>query len=134
IPFARLRYEGRPRLFAFIKIAGIIINIAFTVFFLSYCPAKAKADPGSWAVLIYRPDVNPITYVLLANIFQSLFTLLLLSKWALPKQWKFNMQLWLTMMAYALPMLVAGLGGMVNETFDRLMLGWWLPGSPEYAD
>src|SRR4030095_12412212 len=47
IPFARLRYEGRPRLFAFIKIANIIINIAFTVFFLSYCPAKAKADPNS---------------------------------------------------------------------------------------
>jgi O-antigen/teichoic acid export membrane protein len=23
---------------------------------------------------------------------------------------------------------------MVNETFDRLMLGWWLPGSVQYAD
>jgi O-antigen/teichoic acid export membrane protein len=134
IPFARLRYEGRPRLFAFIKIAGIIINIAFTVFFLSYCPAKAKADPNSWAVLIYKPHINPITYVLLANILQSLFTLILLGKWVFPKQWKFNLQLWLTMMAYALPMLVAGLGGMVNETFDRLMLGWWLPGSVQYAD
>ena len=31
-------------------------------------------------------------------------------------------------------MLVAGLGGMINETFDRLMLGWWLPGSVQYAD
>ena len=38
------------------------------------------------------------------------------------------------MMAYSLPMLVAGLGGMINETFDRLMLGWWLPGSVQYAD
>ena len=38
------------------------------------------------------------------------------------------------MMAYALPMLIAGLGGMVNETFDRLMLGWWLPGTHEFAD
>ena len=66
IPFARLRYEGRPRLFAFIKIANILINVIFTVFFLSYCPAKAKADPNSWAILIYKPDVNPITYVLLA--------------------------------------------------------------------
>ena len=134
IPFARLRYEGRPRLFAFIKIAGIIINIVFTVFFLSYCPAKAKADPGSWAVLIYHSNINPITYVLIANILQSLFTLLLLSKWVLPKQWKFNLSLWLTMMAYALPMLVAGLGGMVNETFDRLMLGWWLPNTNGFAD
>ena len=134
IPFARLRFENRPKLFAFIKIANIIINIAFTVFFLSYCPAKAKADPNSWAVVIYKPNLNPIVYVLLANAIASFFTLVLLSKWALPKQWKFNMPLWLTMMAYSLPMLVAGLGGMVNETFDRLMLGWWLPDADGYAD
>lgn len=134
IPFARLRYEGRPRLFAFIKIAGIIVNIAFTVFFLSYCPAKLKENPNSWAALIYKPDINPIAYVLLANALQSLFTLFFLSKWVLPKQWKFNMALWLSMMAYSLPMLVANLGGTINETFDRLMLGWWLPGSTHYAD
>ena len=134
IPFARLRYEGRPRLFAFIKIAAIIINIAFTIFFLSYCPAKAQADPHSWAALIYRPDISPITYVLLANVLQSLFCLICLSKWILPKQWKFNFALWTSMMIYTLPMLIAGLGGMVNETFDRLMLGWWLPGSHQFAD
>ena len=134
IPFARLRYEGRPKLFALIKVANILINIIFTVFFLSYCPEKAKTDPNSWAILIYRPDVNPITYILIANALASFFTLIFLSKWLLPKQWKFDTKLWLTMMAYSLPMLVAGLGGMVNETFDRLMLGWWLPGSAHYAD
>ncbi len=134
IPFARLRYENRPRLFATLKIAAILINIGFTVFFLSYCPHKAKADPNSWAVLIYKPNLNPITYVLLANAIASLCTLLLLSKWVLPKKWNFNFALWTTMMAYSLPMLVAGMGGMINETFDRLMLGWWLPGTHEYAD
>ncbi len=134
IPFARLRYEGKPKLFALIKVANIIVAIIFTVFFLSYCPAKAKADPHSWAILIYHSDINPITYVLLANVIASFFTLLLLSKWMLPKKWIFNFALWTTMMAYALPMLVAGLGGTVNETFDRLMLGWWLPGSAHYAD
>ncbi len=134
IPFARLRYEGRPRLFALIKIGNIIANVLFTVFFLSYCPDKAKADPNSWAILIYRPGLNPITYVLLANALASLLTLLFLSKWMLPKKWVFNFKLWTGMMAYALPMLVAGLGGTINETFDRLMLGWWLPGSAQYAD
>lgn len=134
IPFARLRYEGRPKLFAFIKIANILTNIAFTVFFLSYCPAKAKENPNSWAVVIYRSNINPIAYVLLANSIASFFTLIFLSKWVLPKQWKFNMQLWLAMMAYSLPMLAAGLGGMINETFDRLMLGWWLPNTNGFAD
>jgi len=134
IPFARLRYEGRPRLFAFIKIANILINIVFTVFFLSYCPGKAKSDPHSWAGLIYKPAFNPITYVLLANALASFFTLFLLGKWVLPKKWSFNTTLWLGMMAYSLPMLVANLGGTVNETFDRLMLGWWLPNTNGYAD
>ena len=36
IPFARLRYEGRPRLFALLKIANIIVNVVFTVFFLIF--------------------------------------------------------------------------------------------------
>ncbi len=134
IPFVRLRYEGRPRLFASLKIAGILINVGFTVFFLSYCPHAIKANPASWIAHIYKPQLNPITYVLVANVLASFFTLLLLGKWMLPKRWNFNFVLWTTMMAYSLPMLVAGLGGMINETFDRLMLGWWLPGTHEYAD
>ncbi len=134
IPFARLRNEERPRLYAFIKIAGIFINIAFTVFFLSYCPAKVKEDANSWTSLIYYPDVNPIVYVLIANLIQSAFTLLFLAKRLFPKQWSFDFGVWKGMLMYSLPMLIAGMGGMINETFDRLMLGWWLPGSNEYHD
>ncbi len=134
IPFARLRNEARPLLFAFIKITGIFINIAFTIFFISYCPAQIKSDPNSWVINIYNPQLNPITYVLIANVIQSAFTLLLLVKWLIPQKWNFNFILWKEMMLYALPMLVAGMGGMINETFDRLMLGWWLPHAGDYAD
>jgi O-antigen/teichoic acid export membrane protein len=28
-------------------------------------------------------------------------------------------------MGYSLPLIIAGLGGMINETLDRIMLGWW---------
>lgn len=31
------------------------------------------------------------------------------------------------MMIYSIPLIVAGFGGMINETFDRIMLGWWAP-------
>jgi O-antigen/teichoic acid export membrane protein len=30
-------------------------------------------------------------------------------------------------MIYSLPLIIAGFGGMINETFDRIMLGWWAP-------
>ena len=38
IPFARLRQEGRPKMFAFVNISGILVNIFFTWFFVGYCP------------------------------------------------------------------------------------------------
>ena len=58
----------------------------------------------------------------------------LFKQMALPKQWKFNFALWTSMMVYTLPMLIAGLGGMVNETFDRLMLGLVVAWYHEFAD
>ncbi|MBN9296859.1 MAG: polysaccharide biosynthesis C-terminal domain-containing protein [Filimonas sp.] len=134
IPFARIRNENRPKFYAFVKIAGILITILFTAFFISYCPAQIKKNPDSWVTLLYDPKVNPINYILIANILQCAFTLLLLVKWLIPKKWSFNAALWKEMMIYALPMLIVGMGGMVNEVFDRLMLGWWLPGTEDFVD
>ena len=31
------------------------------------------------------------------------------------------------MMLYGVPLILAGFAGMINETFDRIMLGWWAP-------
>ncbi len=38
IPFARLRNEGKPKLFALIRVAGIFIYVGLTAFFVIYCP------------------------------------------------------------------------------------------------
>lgn len=38
------------------------------------------------------------------------------------------------MMLYALPLLIVGFGGIINETFDRLMLKAWLPGTVEFKN
>ncbi|MES2430555.1 MAG: oligosaccharide flippase family protein [Bacteroidota bacterium] len=128
IPFARLRAEGRPRKFAFIKIASILLNIFFTWFFISYCPMQLKKDSESWVTLIYDEATNPIVYVVLANVIQSGFTLLLLLSEFKKIRFQFDTRLWKEMMIYSLPLVLAGMGGMINETFDRLMMVWWLPG------
>lgn len=132
VPFARLRHEDRPRKFAFIKVAGVLINIFFTWFFLSYCSAHYK--DSAWISNIYDPNTNPVHYVVLANVIQSAFTLLLLAREILEIRFKFDTALWKQMILYSLPLVVAGMGGMINETFDRLMLRWWLPGSDNFKD
>jgi O-antigen/teichoic acid export membrane protein len=134
VPFARLRHEGRPRKFAFTKIAGVIINIFFTWFFISYCPQQLQRNPSSWVTSFYNAKQSPVYYIVLANLIQSAFTLILLTREILEVRFKFDTALWKQMMLYSLPLVVAGMGGMINETFDRLMLRWWLPGSVDFKD
>ncbi|HMU45449.1 MAG TPA: oligosaccharide flippase family protein [Chitinophagaceae bacterium] len=124
ISFAKLRQEGRPVKYASIRIAGILINIAVVVFFLSVCPALLKKNENSPLLLIYNEKTG-VGYVFIANMVQSVVTFLLLWKEFFAFKWKFNSALWKEIMIYSLPLIIAGFGGMINETFDRIMLGWW---------
>ncbi len=128
IPFARLRQQGRPIKFAFVTIVGILFYIFFTWFFISYCSHALQKDANSWVSIFYDAKTNPIVYVVLANLIQSVVTLLFLSSEIAKVRFKFNVTLWKQMMVYSLPLIIVGMGGMINETFDRLMLQWWLPG------
>ena len=126
IPFAKLRQDGRPRFFALIKVGGILTNIIAIYFFLSVCPSWLKENPNHWCSNFYKTDWA-VGYVLLANLIQSFFTLLFLSKQFIGFEWKFEPKLWKEILLYSLPLIIAGFAGMINETFDRIMLGWWAP-------
>ncbi len=125
IPFAKLRQDGRPVKFAVTKVGGILVNIVSVYFFLSVCPRLAS-NPQSFVHLFFRPEWA-VGYVLLANLIQNLVTLLLLFRELIGFTWKFDSRLWQEMIRYGLPLIIAGFAGMINETFDRIMLGWWAP-------
>jgi O-antigen/teichoic acid export membrane protein len=132
IPFARLRYEGRPKKFAFTRIAGILINIAIAFFFLSVCPSLQRKHPNSVFLFLYNPGFG-VGYVLLANIAQSLFQVLAVSKELFSFQWRLDRKLWKEIAIYSFPLTIAGFAGMINETFDRIMLRKWSPLSGDAA-
>lgn len=133
LPFARLRHEGRPRKFAFIRISGVILYVSLIFFFLSVCPRLLRTHPNSIIAFIYFPAFGPVGYVILANVIQNGFQLLLLSPLLRGFRWTFDVRLWREVMVYSLPLTVAGLAGMINETFDRVMLDWRLPHAGNYA-
>lgn len=132
VAFAKLRLDGRPRKFALIRVAGILINVAAVYFFLSVCPTIAKNNPDGFIGNFFNPEWA-VGYSLLANLIQSAVTLLLLTKEWLGFKWQFDSALWKNMMRYSLPLLIVGFGGMINETLDRIMLTWWAPGGTELA-
>ncbi|MGI8951466.1 MAG: oligosaccharide flippase family protein [Chitinophagaceae bacterium] len=133
LPFAKLRLDGRPVKFASARIAGILINIVFLYFFLSICPQLAKTGKYNFINQYFNPNWA-VGYVLVANLIQSAFTFIILSKEFTNFKVEFNKNLFREMMIYSLPLIIAGFGGMINETFDRIMLQWWAPVStPEAA-
>ena len=128
IPFSRLRMQERPKQFAFIKIGGILMNILATYSFISLLPNYVATHPESFLQNFYQPNWE-VGYILIAGIVQNVFVLILLQKQIRSIRFKFNFKLWTSMMAFALPLILVGFGGMINETLDRIMLGWWGPGA-----
>jgi O-antigen/teichoic acid export membrane protein len=122
IPMARLRQEGKAKKFALINVASIGANIFFSLFFLWYCKGNYDEGNTNWLIdLIYHPEIG-IGYVFLANLLASLTKLVLLHKEIILVKWQWNFKLLKQMMIYGLPLMVAGFAGIINETFDKILL------------
>jgi O-antigen/teichoic acid export membrane protein len=132
LSFSRLRQEGRPLKFALVRISSILLNIGAVYFFLSVCPQLLEKDPDSFVKAFYTKG-DGVLYIIIANLASSALTFLLLSKEFFAFKWRFNSKLWKEMIVYSAPLLIAGFGGVINETFDRLMLGWWSPAKTQAA-
>ncbi|HEX7414851.1 MAG TPA: polysaccharide biosynthesis C-terminal domain-containing protein [Bacteroidia bacterium] len=130
IPFARLRAEQKALKFAVIKIANIIVNIGVNVFFIHFCKNAYENDIANQTTSslgsLYNPEIG-IGYAFLANLIANVFSLLLLTKEFMGFPFTFDKVLWWQMLKYALPLLIVGLAGMINETFDRIILQKLLP-------
>ena len=120
LPFARLRQEGRPRKYAFVRVAGIVMTILVVVLFLGVFPRYLQGHPNSVIRLIYI-DTDPISFYLLGNVCGSIFTFLLLWKEFKDLRFEFDSALWKRVMKYSYPLIVVGLGGMVNDMLSRLV-------------
>jgi len=120
LPFAKLRQEERPKKYAFVRIAGIVVNVLVVVFFIGICPQLAKKNPGSLWLLLYDSKIG-IGYYLIGNLVGSAATFLLLWKEWISFKFNFDSKLWREVMKYAYPLVIVGLGGMVNEMISRLV-------------
>ncbi len=103
ISFAKLRQEEKAIRFTTIKLLSIVINICLNLYFVIY------KEFG-------------IEYIFISNLISSAITIACLIPEMLKAQLKFDRVLWKKMMIYALPLVFAGLAGMVNEAIDRILL------------
>ncbi|MEA3449203.1 MAG: oligosaccharide flippase family protein [Bacteroidota bacterium] len=132
IPFAKLRQQNKAWRFATIKIINIGINIGFNLFFLLLCPAVAKSNPDALILQVYNPAIG-VGYIFISNLLASSITLLLLLPDVFDVKFHFDRALLRKMLWYSFPLLIGGLAGMVNETIDRILLKYMLPGDQNHV-
>ena len=128
ISFAKLREQNRAVRFASIRLFNIFINIGLNLFFIVYCPLVLSNNLQGVELIqsIYSEDIG-IGYIFISNLVASALTLMLFVPQMLKSSWRFDADLWRKMMLYALPLMVAGLAGITNETIDRILLKYLLP-------
>lgn len=124
IPFAWLRATEKPGIFAIIKIGNVAVNLGLNIFFIIYLPELASKI--AFFESIYIPDFE-IAYIFIANLVASALTLLVMLPFYLKLPYTFNSSLWKKMLKYGAPILIAGIGFVINEVFDKILLGWLLP-------
>ncbi len=125
IPFAWLRQTNRPIRFATIKLISIGINISLNLFFILLVPYLSKKGIV-WA-MDFKNAASGVTYIFIINILSSVCVMPVFAKEFKFLSRGFNKTLWKQMITYAMPLMVLGFAGMVNETMDRFLLKYMIP-------
>ncbi len=119
IPMSKFRMDGKAKKFAIIRLANVITNLSLNIFFLVVCP---RIESINW----FSKD-NGVFYVLMSNVIGSSVALLLLLPQYKVSWSEMDKESLRNMLRYSLPLVVVGLAGIVNETFDRAIFKWFSP-------
>lgn len=120
LPFAKLRIDNRPRVYAFTKVAGIIVFVITIVFLFSFGKGIADSNPQGWFATWYHKHYG-IGFILYANLLQAAITLLLLFKGWKDYRPAVNTDVLKKILVYGFPILITGFAGQINDTLNRFM-------------
>jgi O-antigen/teichoic acid export membrane protein len=130
LPFAWLRKHDRSVRFAMLKMVNSIINIFLNFCYLVFFPyLMMHSGDGLFHDLfsrIFQPG-DPVKYILIANVISSFIMLFLLIPEIRKIKLTWSMEIWKKMLKYSWPLVILGLAGVINETFDRTLLKLRLP-------
>ena len=130
IPFARLRVENKPRQFVRAKIISIVLVVALNVFFLIVCrdiyAGKYLTAFHPFIRLFYNPAIGP-GYIFLANLLGNAAYFILLRDAFRGYRFRIDRTQVGVLVAYAFPIMLTGLAGVINNMTDRTFLRHYLP-------
>ncbi|WP_268034625.1 lipopolysaccharide biosynthesis protein [Algoriphagus sp. PAP.12] len=126
IPFAKLRLDNRPIVFATAKLLNIFMNVAFNILLIAIFPKMIAEGIIPDGFLGYRSDWG-VEYILLANLFAN--GLIIPFVWWKAGLFRFKLEkeILKPMWDYSIPLLFMGLAGVTNELLSRFLFEYLLP-------
>jgi O-antigen/teichoic acid export membrane protein len=120
LAFAKLRQDNKPKKYATVRLSSVLVNIVTVFIFIGVIPNYVKQHPESSFSFLTTNGIG-IGYYLIGNMAGSILTFLLLFKELQQIQLHFSKIIWLKIMRYSYPLIIVGMGGMVNDMLSRLI-------------
>ena len=126
ILFARLRFLQKAFKFAVFKTVKILSELGFNLLLFFVVPAYLAANPTS-ALLNFIPAIPDFSYIIFAVFLSCAVCTLLFLPDIMRMKITFNKPLFKQMMVYSIPLMIAGLPGILNESLDRVLFRFLAP-------
>ncbi|WP_345990807.1 oligosaccharide flippase family protein [Chryseobacterium sp. Chry.R1] len=112
IPLAWLRFHNKPIKYAFVRVIQAVFQSIFVIALFLYIPETISSKFGLQ---------EKVTYPFYSNLVASFLGFLLVFPIILKLKFQFSKGLFLQMIKYSWPIMIAGLAFMVNENFDKFI-------------
>lgn len=126
ILFARLRFYQKALKFALFKTIKIGSELGFNLVLFFIVPGYLQTHPDS-LLLNFIPATPDFSYIIFAVFLSCITCTILFIPDFLKMKLSFSKNLWKQMMIYSLPLMIAGLPGIVNESLDRILFRFFAP-------
>lgn len=126
ILFARLRFQQKALKFAIFKTIKILSELGFNLLLFFVVPSYLVSNPDS-VLLNFIPATIDFSYIIFAVFLSCVVCTVLFIPDIFHIKIKFSKELFKQMMIYSLPLMIAGLPGVINEGFDRLLFRFFAP-------
>ncbi len=120
ILFARLRFESRAWKFAIFKTLKIFTEMGSNLLLFLWFPAYAQTHPDCWLLGLISPTPD-FTYPIFSILLSTIVAFALFIPDILKLRWTFDRRLSRSLLMYSLPLMVAGLPGVMNDFIDRIL-------------
>ncbi len=126
ILFARLRYRQQALKFAILKTIKIVSELGFNLLLFLVLPVWLASDPNAF-LLRFIPAVPDFSYIIFAIFLSCIICMLLFIPDLIKIKFTLNRKLLKQMLVYSLPLMIAGLPGIINESLDRILFRFFAP-------